>query len=706
LEPENSVTLDFDATDDDLALFLDEAAEQLRTLSDGLLRMERDAGDPHLIQAVFRAAHTLKGSSATIGHQRMAALTHAMEGVLDQVRNGALVPSTAVIDQLLAGVDALNILNEEVVTREESDVQVDDLIAGLHDVHTAAPDAAAAETPHTLTDAEQAALRAALVEDGRRAYEIEVTIDPRSDWPAVRAYQALMELAPLGRLIRSWPSEEELQSGESGHTLNAVLVTDREARLLQDAAGSVSEVLSVAVRQAAAPPTVDERRPEQQTNSNPAGADRRRIDLGPEMRGASADEQLAAAGARVAAASRMVKVDIARLDELMNLVGELVIDRGRLGQVLRELSERFGNDAALEHLAEITQHLSRLSDDLQEQVMLSRLLPVENVFNRFPRMVRDLAHRSGKSIRFAMEGEQTGLDRSVIDEIGDPLLHLLRNAVDHGVETPAERAAAGKLTEATILLSARHEENQIVIEVTDDGRGIDPQKLRDAAVRKEMLSAEAAARLSDDEAVNLIFAPGFSSAEKVTDVSGRGVGMDIVRTNIEKINGAVHVQTKVGAGTTFTIKLPLTLAIIRALLVRVGESVFTLPLASVQETMRVQAEAIHTVQRREVVLVRGQALPLAWLSDVFSRHGRRGERGDSGSCYIVAVRTGRTDLGLVVDGLIGEQEVVIKSIGGMLGHTEGVAGATILGDGRVSMIVDVPKVVERLAAQVHAADAA
>lgn len=702
------MTLQFDADDDDLALFLDEAAEQLRTLSDGLLRMERDASDPQLIQAVFRAAHTLKGSSATIGHLRMAALTHAMESVLDQVRNGTLVPTTSVIDRLLAGVDALNILNEEVITHEESGVQVDDLIADLHDIDGAAQPAVEPTATRTLTADERNAVTEALAGDGHRAYDIEVTIDPRSDWPAVRAYQALMELAPLGTVIRSWPTEEELQAGESGHTLGVVLVTDREPQVLQDAAGTVSEVLSIVVRPAATPrpEIIDERRADDPTGAFAGEAERRRIDLGPEMRGASADEQLVAAGTRVAAASRMVKVDIARLDELMNLVGELVIDRGRLGQVLREMSERFGNDAALEHLAEITQHLSRLSDDLQEQVMLSRLLPVEHVFNRFPRMVRDLAHRNGKSIRFAMEGEQTGLDRSVIDEIGDPLLHLLRNAVDHGVETPEDRTAAGKPAEATILLSARHEENQIVIEVTDDGRGVNPEKVRAAAVRKELLSAEAAARLSDDEAVNLIFAPGFSTAEKVTDVSGRGVGMDIVRTNIEKINGAVHVSSRVGVGTTFTIKLPLTLAIIRALLVRVGESVFTLPLVSVQETMRIQTEAIHTVQRREVVLVRGQALPLVWLSDVFSRSGRQSERGDAQSCYIVAVRTGRTDLGLVVDGLIGEQEVVIKSIGGVLGETEGVAGATILGDGRVSMIVDVPKVVERLAAQVHTADAA
>ncbi|MFN8557077.1 MAG: chemotaxis protein CheW [Dehalococcoidia bacterium] len=285
----------------------------------------------------------------------------------------------------------------------------------------------------------------------------------------------------------------------------------------------------------------------------------------------------------------------------------------------------------------------------------------------------------------------------MIDEIVDPLLHLLRNAVDHGVEKPEDRQAAGKPNEATILLAARHEEGQLVIDVRDDGRGIDPEKMRTSVVHKGLMTAEAAGRLSDDEAVHLIFMPGFSTAEMVTDVSGRGVGMDIVRTNIEKIGGSIGVDTRAGAGTTFTIRLPLTLAIIRALLVRVGEATFTIPLASVQETLRIQTSAVHTVHGREAVLVRGQVLPLAHLSDVFARGGAPVDRAETPWRYIVAVRAGSTHLGLVVDALIGEQEVVIKSVDGVLGDVDGIAGATILGDGRVSMIVDVPKIVDRAA---------
>lgn len=634
-----------------MALCLEEAAEQLATLSDGLLRIERDAADSQLVQAVFRAAHTLKGSSATIGHHRMAQLTDGMESVLDQIRKGSMAPTSIVIDSLLGCIDALNVLNQEVLTGVQSDLEIDQLVARLHLVNEGghgmastaktavepAPTADAAQRPAQtpagppLDAADQAAVTEMAAQDGMRAIELNVTINPASEWPAVRAYQALTEIAPLGTVVRSWPAEAELQTGEGGHALRVILVTDRESAIVQQAATGVTDVIAVTAH-----PFLDgadaEPAPTTAANeSNPAPAPQPTAETAapePEVVTLRPEEPTTApvAASKQSVQSRMVKVDITRLDEMMNLVGEMVIDRGRLFQVLRELTSRVGADPAIEHLSDITQHLARVSNDLQQQVMLSRLLPVESVFNRFPRMVRDLARKTGKSVRFELEGEQTGLDRSVIDEIGDPLLHLLRNAVDHGVELPDERVAAGKPAEATLLLSARHEESYIVIEVKDDGRGIDPRKLREAAVRKGLLSPEAAARTSDEEAINLIFAPGFSSVEKVTDVSGRGVGMDIVRTNIEKINGSVRVSTQVGEGTTFSIKLPLTLAIIRALLVRVGEATFTIPLVSVQETLRIHTTTIHTVQGREVVLVRGRTLPLVRLADVFSRGSRPVQR--------------------------------------------------------------------------------
>jgi two-component system, chemotaxis family, sensor kinase CheA len=697
------VTLVFDATDGDLQLFLEEAAEQLKTLSDGLLEMERDAADAQLIQAVFRAAHTLKGSSATIGHTRMAKLTHGLENVLDAIRNGKLEPASAVIDALLAGVDALHELNEEVSTRVECDIPLDTLVARLHAVATAPKQAVASGAPQTLSGAEAARLAEAANKCGGRPLAVEVAIDAASEWPAVRAYQALMELAALGIVVRSWPSEAELQNGDCDGTLLVILASDAGDAALQTVVTAVADVTTVRVRPHAAPAASDERTPTPIAAAPVlANEERRKIDLGPETRGASVDEQLVQAGVRLTRLSRMVKVDIAQLDEMMNLVGELVIGRGRLVQVLRALTAQLGSTAEVEQLADIAQHLSRTEDELQQTVMNSRMLPVESVFNRFPRMVRDLSRKSGKVVDFVMAGGETGLDRSVIDEIGDPLLHLLRNALDHGIETSEERTAAGKPVESRLLLSAEQSENRIVIAVEDDGRGIDPQRMRETAVRKGLLKPDAAARLSDAEAVQLIFLPGFSSKEQVTEVSGRGVGMDIVRTNIERVGGTVEIETRLGKGTAFRITMPLTLAIIRALLVRVGEHTFTLPLSSVKETLRVRADAIHAVHHREVVVVRGQTLSLARLGELYRLSTPR-QRPHDEWCYIATVRSGAAELGLIIDELVGEQEVVIKAMDGVLGSADGVAGATILGDGSVSIIVDVPKVIGWLSGVLNAA---
>jgi two-component system chemotaxis sensor kinase CheA len=571
------VTLVFDATDADLVLFLAEAAEQLDVLGRGLLQIERDTGDTDLIQAVFRAAHTLKGASATIGHARMVHLTHAMEGVLDAIRAGALKPGSSVIDCLLACVDALNILNEEVRTREQCQLAVDVLVERLQEI---------------------------------------------------------------------------VAGGEPAE-------------------------------------------------------DRRRADLGPETRGASIEEQLVVAGSRLTTAASMVKVDTGRLDAMMGLVGELAVEAGQMQRALDDLAARLGDDVTCEPLAETARHVRRLTDDLRDQVMRSRLLPVGTLFNRFPRMVRHLARKSGKLVRLETTGGETGLDRSVVDEIGDPLLHLLRNAVDHGVEPPAERSAAGKPAEATVRLSARHEAGRIVIDVSDDGRGIDPARIRAAAIRKGMLEAARAAGDSDTEAINLIFAPGFSGADQVTDISGRGVGLDIVRTNIARVNGELTVRTARGAGTTFTITVPLTLAVIRALLVRVDGVVYALPLPSVERALCVEGAAIRAVDGRTETTVCGASLPLVRLGDVFDAGGCPAGYDSTRTCNVIAVRVNGAGLGLVVDGVVGEQEVVITSIDrGVLGDVEGIVGATILRDGRVALVVDVPGLVERLAGEGHAAGAA
>jgi two-component system chemotaxis sensor kinase CheA len=376
----------------------------------------------------------------------------------------------------------------------------------------------------------------------------------------------------------------------------------------------------------------------------------------------------------------------------MNLVGELVIDRTRLTQIVGTLEGHNQVGDVAQDLGRASAHIGRVTTELQERIMRARMLPVENLFKKFPRMMRDLSIKAGKEMDFVIRGEETELDRSVIEEIGDPLMHLLRNAVDHAIESPEERVRAGKSARGTVFLEASQQENQIVVVVRDDGRGIDPEKIRNHAIRKGILTAESAKRLSEAEVIDLIFGAGFSTAEKVSDISGRGVGMDVVRKNIEKLNGIIEIDTRVGQGAEFRIRLPLTLAIIRALLVEVDREVLAIPLSSVTETHRIPLAEIQTVNRREVITLRGKVHPLLRLVDLlgFSIEGKESQD----YVLVVIVNLGGKQVGIAVDSLVGEQEVVIKSLGGFLGEIPGLSGATILGDGNVAIILDVPSLVK------------
>ncbi|MEW5899731.1 MAG: chemotaxis protein CheA, partial [Bacillota bacterium] len=412
--------------------------------------------------------------------------------------------------------------------------------------------------------------------------------------------------------------------------------------------------------------------------------------------GSGSREEGAAAGAgrRVCAAEqskeniKTVRVDVQKLDTLMNLVGELVIDRTRLDRFVDVFESRYGDELA-ENILEISSHLGQVTNSLQEEIMKARMLPVAYVFNRLPRMVRDLAHKMGKEVDFVIEGRETELDRNVIEVIGDPLIHLLRNSVDHGIEPPEERVQLGKPRAGKLLLKAAYVEGQIEITLADDGRGMDAALMRRKAVEKGLLTPEAAARLTDREALDLIFLPGFSTSADVSDISGRGVGMDIVRNQIEQINGSVDYVSAPGAGTTFTIKLPLTLAIIRALMVGLGEQVYAFPLTNVVETLALKPGEIRRVRHSEVIVVRGHVLPLIRLAHFFNQESSPGER-----IFVVVLGSADKKVGVVVDRLIGEQEIVIKSLGGYLGQVNGLSGATILGDGSVALIVDARSIVK------------
>ncbi len=693
-------------TEEDIKVFLAEADEQLQYLEDGLLDLEQNSDDPEVIAQIFRAAHTLKGSSATLGHDKMARLTHSMESALDLVRKSQANVTPALMDLLLECLDMLRILNREIATAQDSGADVTELDERLLDViesverQASAGGVAGGGGVPPMGGAPDEAMWAGQF-TGPADVRVWVRFVRTCPMPSVRAYQVIDRLSALGTLAYSEPSVDQIEAGDDVFDLVAVVEYDGDAlepliemvrnvtdvedvRVLQvSQIGSARAAMqATAAREAAAPAEL----------AAPLG-----VAAGGATVSAARGAARTAAGPPVTAASTTtVRVDVARLDVLSNLVAELVIDRTHLAQLESKLAEKHGGDELVSELNRTSTHIGRLTTELQEAINKARMLPIDNVFKRFPRMVRDLAQKQGKEVELIIRGEDTELDRSVSEEIGDPLIHLLRNAVGHGIEAPEERIRAGKPARGVVRLSAFRQENYIVVQVADDGRGIDPDLIRASAIRKGIVTEDAAARMSDKDAISLVFSSGLSTAAQADQVSGRGVGMDIVRRNLEKLNGSISVDTAVGRGATFTVKLPLTLAIIRALLVSLGQRIYAIPLNSVEEITRVETSDINTVGGREAIRPRGEVVPLLWLGDVFGvrghdRSARLSEPGQKVFAVIASSHEGK--VGLAVDRLVGEMEIVIKSLGTFVGNIPGVSGVTILGDGRVALIVDVPSLV-------------
>lgn len=688
------MTVDFDISQY-LSIFLDEAEEQIQILDETLVLLEQEGEDKELLNKIFRAAHTLKGSSASMGFENMAQLTHAMEGVLDDLRHGNLEVTTEIIDHLLHGLDMLKELKNNISAGHEDEMDVTPLIKELKNIRSqgSAPEppkpqvpaeteteealSAIHETIHSADldmDDVEVNVAAAAMATGYNVFHVKVTLVPDCLMKGARAYIVFNNIKELGEVIKTIPPIDDIEEEKFDEFFQFVILTKSSAETLRDTIMSISEIDDVEVHpvEASLAPATAQEPVEKRTEEQKPEI--------PKTPKTSSQPQVQAR------ASQTVRVDVQRLENLMNLVGELVIDRTRLADVNGGLKAKLGAEGLLETLEEVTVHIGRIIGDLQEEIMKARMFPIEQVFNRFPRMVRDLAQKAEKDINFIIEGRETELDRTVIEEIGDPLIHLLRNAIDHGIETPVERVKAGKPATGTIKLKAFHQENQIVITVEDDGKGMDPAVIRDKAIEKGIITPEAASRLGDREAINLIFAPGFSTAKTVSDVSGRGVGMDIVRAHIEKINGIVDIDSTPGKGTKFTIKLPLTLAINRSLLVYLGRQVFAFPLANVVEIIDVDVADIQKVQQRDVVLVRGEVLPLFRLADVLEFPV---PPTDQTKLPVVVVGISEKRIGFIVDELIGEQEIVIKSLGEFIGQIPGLAGATIMGDGKVALILDV-----------------
>lgn len=668
-------------------MFLDESHEHLQSLNDGLLSLEDNMEDISVVNEIFRNAHTLKGMSATMGFNKIAELTHEMEDVLDLIRKEQLKLNEDIIDTLFKCVDSLGQMIDSVGNGEAEDVvDVSDLVKKLSSIskpdqaasQAAAPAAPAAAAPAEnkisieLTDVDKDVIKQAR-ETGMQAIHVRVTLTETCLLKSARSYMVMNALDELGDVIKSVPSAEDLEQEKFDHSFDVIIITAAEEKAVQDAVNSISEIAKVETN------VIDLAAEEKAAATTPAASAPKAAAPAPAAKKAAPApaKKAAAAPAKKVHHSQSVRVDIEKLDTLMNLMGELVINKVRLEQI--------GQTHRLADLTETLEQMDRVTTDLQNIVMKVRMVPVSSVFNRFPRMVRDIAKELNKEINLTIEGEETELDRTVIDEIGDPIMHLLRNSCDHGVEEPDVRESKGKPRAGEVGLIARHEGNNVVIMVTDDGAGIDAAKIRAKAVEKGMISQEEADKMDDADAVRLIFLPGFSTADHISDISGRGVGMDVVRSKIEALSGHVDVETKIDEGSVFKIKLPLTLAIIQAMLVKVQEEMYAIPLGSIDSTINIQESEIKTVQNKEVIVLRGEIIPIIRMEKMLQVPHVK----DSDETFVVVVHTGDAKAGIVVDNLIGQQEIVIKTLGSLFTGLKMFSGATVLGDGRVALILDV-----------------
>ena len=691
-------------TPQDIKLFLTEADEQLQLLDEDIVKLERESGNVKLLQEIFRASHTIKGSSAMIGHQRMSHLSHGMENVLDKVRKGTLPVSSLVVDALLKGLDGLRILREELVTGEESKADINTVLLDLEAAilrGEANPEVTAQPAPNLTLDAVAKIRLESAQCRGERGFQIKVLVNKETTWVAVRCFQIVQELSKIGIILTSNPSLPDIEAGKAGSNMELLITSAGDEKSIKESLVDVPELDSVTVtlvsEQAAAvekvepaPSAVKPAAPlveEKQTVTNAAPVNTEKP-AGAETASIRKDD---------IAVKQTIRVDVSRLDTLMEQIGELVINRNHIGQISKTLAEKYQDDEMIRTLADSVSATGKIVNILQQDIMTIRMLPIELVFNTMPRMVRDLARKIGKKIDFIVEGQETEVDRSVIEHLRDPLIHLLRNSVDHGIESPEERQAAGKPEMGTIHLSAHHEQDHIVITVSDDGRGIDPEAVKAASIRKGVISPEAAARMTDTELMNLIMASGVSTAKTITEVSGRGVGLDIVKKNIEFLNGKITVESVIGKGSTFTLQLPLTLAIIPTLLVSLGKTVYAIPLATIVEAIKLESKQFKTVRGKEVTLYRNRVLPLLRLNNIFKWNSTN--TGTSVLNHIVVVKACEMQVGIIVDELIGQQEIVVKSLDQFIGGADGLSGASILGDGQVVLILDVNSLVKSTIAE-------
>ena len=680
-----------------LSMFIDESNDHLQSLNESMMGLEANPEDLSIVQVIFRSAHTLKGMAATMGFEDLASLTHQMENVLDLVRNNKLRMQDFIFDTLFKSLDALESMVEDITAGGEGKADVSAIVSSLQaivrgeiplaggavtEITTTA--AKSAETPILLDEFQFSVLEQSL-QEGHQVLYVDVTIREDCQLKAVRAYMVFDLLERSGEVVKSFPSVQDIEQEKFDKGFSLYYITQKDAAVIQAMILNLSEIDKVsavaldqeslnqlgqdmvaATTEAVAPVAPVPSAPSSTASLNTSAA-------------AKDEGSKAATPSRTGGApSRTIRVDIERLDVLMNLFSELLIDRVRLEQLASEVQNG--------DLTETVEHMGRVSSDLQSIVMKLRMVPVDTVFNRFPRMVRDLAKSLDKKVDLIITGAETELDRTVIDEIGDPLVHLLRNAVDHGIESVADRIAAGKPETGTVHLRAFHSGNHVFIEIEEDGIGIYPQKVLKSAVKKGVITSEQAAGMTDDEAYQLLFAPGFSTAEVISDVSGRGVGLDVVKAKISSLGGNVTIYSTPGKGTNFSVQLPLTLSIIAAMLIKLGSEKYAIPLSSIVETGIVKQSQIRTIHGNKMLEFRNSHIPLVSLSRLFSIPDY--DESTEEETEIVVVRKGERLVALAVQDFIGQNDIVIKNLGKYLPDIQGISGATILGDGQVALIID------------------
>ena len=675
-------------------VFLLEAREYLSNLNNSLVALEKDPAQSGPINEIFRAAHTLKGMSATMGYEPMAHLTHQMETVLEPIRSGAEVLTSRLVDALFICLDQLekwvNILSSND-SLEEGDLQA--TLASLQNASEALRGAAGGKRgdppPETaslaFSEGEREVMSQARM-NGFSVYEIMVELEEGCQFKEVRSFMILKALNELGEIVKSHPAPEDIEKGLFDTGFFLVVVTDNPPEKINKVLMSVSEVKWVQV----VPFTAEDEKSFKIPERRDAGKSSRRqsdpVKAGREAESEGQGPSAVAPGEK-SFILPTIRVHTSKLDKLMALVQELVISKIRFEQVVRTRE--------LKELLDPLFQLHHITDELQDEIMKVRLMPVKQIFERFPRMVRDLAKSLNKQVDLEMDGAEVELDRTVIEEMSEPLVHLLRNAIDHGIEIPDDRVRDGKEPFGTIRLQAKRERSYVVLSVADDGRGIDPELVRQKSVAKGLISPDEAVKLTDEEAIRLIALPGFSTVDNATEVSGRGVGVDVAKTKVEALGGTFRIQSKKGLGTTFVLRFPLTLAIIKGLLVKCNGETFAIPVVNIIETVDIHPADKRNVQQQETFLLRDEVIPLYYLQEILEMEVPSAG-SPSGLETVLIAEVGESRVGLLVDEVLGQQEIAIKSLDRLLKGVRGFSGATILGSGKIALILDVNSLIEDL----------